>query len=127
MHRSSSTIRLKYSRVDLLAKLKENRAAHASAYSAAIVAHREKLTKILQKMLAKCATATQLTHADQMINLPIPERHLEEYDCTIRMLEMTTEAEVVLSYDEFAQLVLDQWDWSASFFSNTVSYIASVP
>ncbi len=114
---------LTFARDQLLTVVRENRAKHAAEYDAAVLKHREKLLAKLIELHANVQmTKTPLTARDQQVNLPIPENHLEEYDRTIRMLEMTTQKEIPLSQGDFSQLVLDEWDWAMSFAANTKSY-----
>ena len=41
------------------------------------------------------------------------------------MLEWHQGETIELDQDQFSELVLDQWGWHKSFFSNTASYVQS--
>jgi hypothetical protein len=56
------------------------------------------------------------------MELDPPQDHTKVYDVAIRMLEMSTQDEVKLSADEFNQLILDEWDWSDTFFGTNARY-----
>ena len=59
------------------------------------------------------------------MNLPRPEVHTEDYDRAISMIEWHIGDTVELEEYQFAELVMDQWNWNKSFFSNTTSYISA--
>jgi hypothetical protein len=121
-----SDFSLQFNRDALLAKLKQNRDAHAAAYTKAVEVYNQKfITELASKHdpLSMCLAAGKLgAPAKWMTKLVVPEEHLDEYDDLISMLELTTQVEIPLSQYQYKQYILDQWDWSRSFVSNTMSY-----
>jgi hypothetical protein len=54
--------------------------------------------------------------------MPQPERHTDDYDHAIAMLEWTVGDTVPVDPDAFAQLVLDRWDWSGRWHATMSNY-----
>lgn len=96
---------VKVKRVDLLAKLKENRKNHTQLYKDAVEGYKVETTKRLEKALKK-------VKADELIgsvSITVPNDRTEQYDEAIAMLEMSVEDEIVLPKYEFNNYVLDKW------------------
>lgn len=51
-----------------------------------------------------------------------PESFANEYDRAMKMLELSVDGQIVLTRDEFANLVLDEWRWTESFKSKVAVY-----
>lgn len=121
--RLSSSMSLKFDRTKLLQIVGKNREKHAAEYAVAVVKHREKLIETLERKLHFVRQSdNEITMRQQMIDLPIPESHVEDYDRVLRMLSLTTQEEITLTQAEFSQLVDDEWEWAHSFAANTRSY-----
>lgn len=123
--RNAMGLKLNFARDELLTIVRENREKHAATYAKALVVFKEKLTEKMQKRLEQIAETKEFDHRILTIPLTVPEQHVDEYDRAIRMLAMTSQDQIELTQGEFAQLVLDEWDWSNSFASNTVGYTNS--
>ena len=109
----------KYSTEELLAKLKENRTKHEANYKEAMAKYREALKKELQKKLEEANNGADVSHSIKTIR---PLQYLSTYDRFITMFEMMVETEIELDSATFAQLVLDEWDWSHNFANSTMLY-----
>jgi hypothetical protein len=48
----------------------------------------------------------------------------KDYDRVLKMLDMTTDEVVVLSEDDFAQYVMDEWQWKEQFSQINSTYSA---
>lgn len=117
---------LTFKRLALLDKIKLNRASHQRVYAAATITYHKlfiaELTSRLDS-LAICEASGKLTAPVRFTSkLAVPEEHLDEYDELISMLELTSQEDIPLTQYQYKQYVLDQWDWSRSFVSNTLSY-----
>lgn len=123
MMRLRSNMKLKFDKNELILKISQNRQTHQATYEAAVLEHRRRLIEQLKEMLNRVSvTNREITHKDLTIDLPIPEQHLDEYDRVLVMLGMTTQPEIELTQEDFDCLVLDNWEWQASFASNTGRY-----
>lgn len=109
----------KYAVKELLGVLRTNRNKHKATYDKATVNYRKELTEKLAKMLAE---ARKGKNVDHHIGLSVPVQYTHEYDRAIKMLERTCDESVILDADQFGQLVLDEWNWTHDFNSNTMSY-----
>lgn len=109
---------------ELLKKLEENRTTHRATFEAAMVVYQEKMTELLGTLISRARDGKIIPHR-ALYDLPMPEDHTKEYDLAIEMLQMETRDVLIISEQEFRQYVLDLWEWSQSFTSNTRSYVAS--
>lgn len=96
-----------------------NRDAHKAEYDEALAAYKAQLVTLLEKKLAAAKNGEDVSH---QINLSKPREYLAQYDRALRMFELTTQEEVELDSESFAQLVMDEWDWKESFSTINNSY-----
>lgn len=107
---------IEVAKAELLEKLKQNRADHRAIFEEALEGFREQATKVLNRALDNLkANRCQ----DVSVSRLVPRDHTGDYDRTIAMIEMSIGDTVVLSEDDFAQYVMDDWGWQRSFLSNT--------
>lgn len=109
-------------KADLRAKLITNRDEHADQFERAQVAYREAVIKVLDRRLEETKAGGKIR---TYIDLREPEEHTDAYDLVLEGLDWEIADEVVLDPTEFNRLVLNRWEWSASFAANTQSYLAS--
>lgn len=109
------------SRDELLEVLRRNRASHREAFSKAQALYRERAIAELDRALADARAGNGIRLS---VSLPVPEDHTDDYDREIRMLEMSVHERVTLASHLFDQVVMDRWRWSASWESNTMSYLS---
>jgi len=62
---------------------------------------------------------------DQYINLPVPVDHTLEYDRVIKMIELDTREEITLNENEFAQFVMDDWQWKREWVGTVSNYTSA--
>ncbi len=93
--------------------------------------HRAIFLEALDGWKAECikeiARIHELAKADKInkslvINLQKPEDHTREYDRATEMLKLEVSDKVVLSQEEFAHLVQDDWDWKRHFLVSNSRY-----
>lgn len=116
------------STTELLYKLRENRTKHVETYEAAMQVYRQRLITEFESRLAQLDLsheADEIAAVETYVKLPKPEVHTEDYDRAISMIEWHIGDTVELEEYQFAELVMDQWNWNKSFFSNTTSYISA--
>lgn len=51
-----------------------------------------------------------------------PTSYEQEYQRALKMLELSVDDVTELTYDEFNQLVLDEWSWKRNFTALNASY-----
>jgi len=110
---------------ELIKKLKENREKHYENFETALVVYRKKVIEVLDEALEAARTGKEYK---TYFNLVRPENMLDEYDEVIGMLEMslgTTSSTIELTQDQYRNYVVDNWAWSGTFASNTLSYVGS--
>lgn len=111
---------VKVKRDELLAVIKKNRDKHRAVFNKAQAAYRKRMIEELDSMLADAKAGRHIRRA---VRMPEPEDHTRDYDRIILMLEMSIDDVFELNEYEFSQYVMDQWEWAATFASNTLSYV----
>ena len=107
------------SRTDLLETLRKNREQHLKDYEVAKTKYREAAIQQLKKMLEDAESGKKF---ETYVTAPEPSKYTDSYDRAIRMLEMSKDEKIQLTDHAFKRLVMDEWDWTRDFASNTKSY-----
>jgi hypothetical protein len=113
---------VKVKRVDLLEKVRANRAAHRELFLKAQEGYRKVVVALLDEMLAEARNGGPVR---TRVRVQAPEDHTEEYDRVISMLEMSVDDEVTLQATDFDRYVRDKWAWSALANLKNASYAVS--
>lgn len=113
-------------RVDLLAKLKENREKHAADFKVAFEGYQIELVKVLEAALAKAKAKDPEYNLEMVITEMGPENHTGEYDKVIAMMEMSVDDVINLDASSFQQFVLDDWAWKQNFTATATKYMSNV-
>lgn len=103
----------------LLEILTTNRTAHRGIFEEAVEGYRKKATQMLNENLD--AIKANKNHRVG-IYLPVPEDHTRDYDRAIQMVNMTTDAEIVLAEQDFKSFVMDDWAWANQFLTSNSAY-----
>jgi hypothetical protein len=105
---------IKMDRSALLCKVAEQRLKHLAEYELALAGWREKMTDMCMKVVGNyrklIAYPRDLHKLSQM-----PEKHVEDFDNAIAMLENATDEVIELDQDLFNTLVQGKWDWQSQF------------
>jgi len=118
----NETFTINVDKVKLLTKLKENRNTHYANFEKALELYRKKVIEVLDEALEAAKTGIEYR---TYFNLVKPENMVEEYDEVIGMLEMSQDMSLELTQEQYKNYVLDKWDWTSRFASNTLSYVGS--
>lgn len=118
--RGMSTVRVH--RVDVLARLEENREGHRATFEEALEGYHRAVVEHLEKALSDARAGKKFTPS---IFLPEPQDHTKDYDRVIALLGMSLDAELELSAMEFSQYVLDDWGWKGDFIATSSNYTSS--
>jgi hypothetical protein len=103
----------------LLMAVKDNYKEHCERYADAMVGFRKQAIKELTKMLTAAKSGKVIK---EYIGLNAPREFKKEYERVLSMLTMSVHDEVEISDREFAQYVLDDWDWKEKFVGSTHVY-----
>lgn len=106
-------------RTELLSALQENRTKHAAEYAEAYEGYKIAFVKEAEKLLAR---AKEGKFDMQTIALAAPQDHTKDYHRVIRMMEMCTADEIIVSEHQFSQYVLDEWGWQRDFKAISAAY-----
>jgi len=106
-------------RDDLLKALRENQTKHTAEYAEAYDGYKVAFVKEAEKLLSR---AKEGRFDQQTIALAAPQDHTKDYHRVIRMMEMCTAEEIIVSESQFSQYVLDEWNWQANFKATAMAY-----
>ncbi len=104
----------------LISKLTINREFHRQAFDEAVVGYRHKAQEQLQRNLDLIAKNSGAF--DIRVGLTVPKEHTKDYDRALKMLEFSLDEEIILSQEEFAQYIMDDWGWQQEFTATNVMY-----
>ena len=100
--------------------IKSNMEAHITDYNEAMEGYREAFDKRLMSMrkeLKKGGLPNPF-----ISDLPKPSEHTNEYEQVLKMLDFSVDETIELSHDDFANYVLDDWNWKQTFSTTNLSY-----
>jgi hypothetical protein len=103
-------------KAELLEKLRANRTDHRSIFEEAMDGFAREVTAELQNALDNIRAGRR---RDVRVYRSVPRDHTGDYDRAIAMIEMSIGSTIVLTENDFAQYVMDDWGWQDQFLSNT--------
>ncbi len=106
-------------KAELLEALNKNRDGHRTIFLEAQEGWRAYIIEILDARLEDARAGRSV---DMSFRFPAPEDHTSDYDRVIKMVEMEVAATIEISEVEFAQYVMDDWDWMAQWSGANVHY-----
>lgn len=104
---------------ELLNSMRDNRNKHREVFLKAQVGYRTAAIEELDRMLAEAREGKRIRRVVELVE---PQEHTKDYDRVIKMLEMSTADEVVITEQQFSQYVLDEWGWMQQFVGSTARY-----
>jgi hypothetical protein len=113
---------IQVSKDDLLAKLRENRAAHEQAYQTAMEGYVKATIKELETKLERIKAGKEVDR--YLKNVAAPASHTDAYDDVIAMLEMASVDQIELSQEMFRQYVQDDWAWKQNWVTSNSAYLS---
>ena len=105
---------------DLLNAIRANRNKHASTFEEAHAHYRSAAIVEFATMLDNAKIGKTIQRA---LTLVEPTQHIDDYDCVIRMLEMSVADEITVTEGQFKNYVLDKWSWTSKFAESTSRYL----
>lgn len=114
---------VKVNKNDLLSKLIDNREQHIQDYNDAVKGYKHAASNALLERWDNIQKRDKVV--DLTFNLPRPKLYKTEYDRVIEMVKMSVDNELVLSTQEFAQFVMDDWNWKQTFTTTNAFYAGS--
>jgi hypothetical protein len=103
-------------------KLVENRNQHRTIFEEALTGFQREAVRLLEEQTDRARRGLKRT---VYVRLDCPEDHTGDYDRVIAMLDMEVNDEVVLTEQEFAQFVQDDWAWQHQWLASSSRYSAS--
>jgi len=97
----------------------QNRDAHRAIFLKALEGYQRKVLALLEERIAELKSGKVISH---YISMPVPEDHTKDYDRILRMIEMHVEDTIVISQEDFAKYVMDDWEWKEKFLTTTAFY-----
>ena len=122
MHSQSVNV----SRVELLAKLRENLATHRVEYAEAVADYQDRLLadlKLATKKVSKIKDVQDLKNFK--FSLPYPVSYEKSFTDIIEMLEMSVDETIELDAQSFRAYIKNEWAWRSQFDATRQSYKAA--
>jgi hypothetical protein len=113
---------VRVSKNDLRAKLVENRERHRGVFEEALAGFQKEAVRLLEEQAER---ARRGLRRNVYVHLECPEDHTSDYDRIIAMLDMEVDDEVVLTEQEFAQFVQDNWSWQQQWLTSSSRFSAA--
>ncbi len=120
---------VKVRRDELLTVLRKNRGQHIQDYQAACIGYREVALRRIEASFQEAREVVQRLKEGRTvavgfrISLSVPVSYEKAYDQIIRMMEMSVDAEIVLTASQFACFVMDDWEWKEEWAESNAPYI----
>jgi hypothetical protein len=111
-----------YRKDELLTIIRANQATHRAVFEAALDGYRKQALVLLEDTLEQVSKGAT---PELRILLARPEFHGRDYDRIIKMLEMEVADEISLDESQFAQYVMDDWDWKRTWVRRMSSYASA--
>lgn len=113
---------VKINRAELLLIVLTNKEKHVREFDEAVADYKNAVVKIAEENLALAKTGN-LDEISRMKTVPSrPNSYETSYTRAIRMLQLSVDSEIELTTHDFDQLVLDEWQWKASFSTAKSTY-----
>lgn len=108
-------------KAELLEKITTNRDNHHSIFLQAVEGFQKQAIELLEDKIESLKKGSEI---DLWIRLPEPEDRTQDYDRVISMLEMNEGELIELTEQEFANYVMDDWDWKRQWVATNTAYLA---
>lgn len=114
-------LKITVDKTELITKVTTNRDAHRDIFEDAMTGWEAAMLADLEGRIAKVRAHKPV---DLYIRLTRPEDHTTDYNRVIAMLEMHQQTSVEITSQDFAQYVMDDWDWKRAWIDNASTYSA---
>jgi hypothetical protein len=104
---------------ELREKLVKNREQHREIFEEALAGFQREAIRLLEEQLERARHGVKRTIS---VRLLCPEDHTADYDRVLAMLDMEVGDEVVLTEQEFAQFVQDDWSWQHEWLASSARF-----
>lgn len=117
MNKGMEIVRVK--KEELLSTLKKNRDEHREIFLEALEGYHTAAKKALKDRIDEAQKNQRVSLRFTLIQ---PTDQTKEYNRIIKMLEMSVDSEIELTQREFANYVMDDWDWMDQFLTSNSGY-----
>lgn len=115
---------VKVAKAEFIDKVTANKEKHRGNFELAQAGYREFLIAELDRRLDDAKRGLKIDHYIRLIE---PEDHTDDYDTVLQMAAMSMDDILELTQQEFAQYVLDKWQWKQAWMENAQTYTAGAP
>lgn len=113
--------KVRVKKADALSILKKNRAEHRDIFLEAVEGYKKQAVEMLEHHIDEIKNGKVVTVA---VSIPRPVDYTKEYDCAIKMLEMSVDEEIDFNQQAFQQYIMDDWSWKRQFITSNSFYSA---
>lgn len=111
-----------FSKAELVQVIQKNRDEHRGIFEEAVDGYRQKVVGELEAYVERVKRGDLVR---VYVSFPEPSDHTRDYDRLLKMLAMSVDTDVELTEGQFAQYVLDDWDWKRQFIQTNSAYSAT--
>jgi hypothetical protein len=104
---------------ELLKALRANRANHREEFLEAQEGWKRVILDELEQRLEDARVGRNIKAS---FSFPEPHDHTKDYDRVIRMVEMEVCSQMTIDEHDFAQFVMDDWEWKANWTASNSGY-----
>lgn len=112
---------IKVEKTKLLDTVRTNMENHRAIFEKALEGYRKQVIAELESMLEEAKAGKRIRRS---VNLIEPMDQTKDYKRIVTALEMSTDEIIELNEHEFAQYVMDDWNWKNQFATSTMTYLA---
>jgi hypothetical protein len=107
---------------ELLEALLANRTKHAADYAESYDGYCKEFVAEAERVLAQAMAGN---FSKTGVSCTPPQDHTKDYDRVIRMMQMCTADEIIVTENQFSQYVLDEWNWMGAFNATKARYTSN--
>jgi len=104
----------------LLEVVQKNRDTHRSTFEKAMESYRKLAIAELERGIDDAKAGRKIMRG---LSLVEPMDQTKDYDRVLSMLNMTSDENIELDEQKYAQYILDQWSWKAQFDATNSRYL----
>jgi hypothetical protein len=121
--RGSFDLVSKVSKVELLAKLEENKAKHIAAHEKAMAGWKRKMREATSRATCMIDAGSLFVFPQYLSELMrVPRSYIESYDRAIEMVGLSVAEYIELSANDFDRLINDNWEWRGDWDATNSHY-----
>lgn len=113
---------MRFDKNTLIESVQKNRDAHRAIFEEALEGYKKKAIDTLEAHMERVRRGDVYS---LRVSYPEPVDHTRDYNRLLKMLELTVDDQIEITETQFAQYILDDWDWKRQFITTNSAYSAT--